>query len=88
MKHFGQSLHKKMHKIKKVVIHAPGKKPLTFKGGALHSQLGVPAGKPIPPGKKKAALAGTYGPLAKKRANFAFKGALAKGRKTHSNHSK
>jgi hypothetical protein len=59
-----------------------GQKPLTFKKGALHSQLGVPQGEPIPAGKKHAALAGRYGALAKKRASFAFKGALAAGRRT------
>lgn len=68
--------------MKTVTIQRKGSKPMTFKGGALHSQLGVPQGKPIPPGKKRAALAGKYGPLAKKRANFAFRGALAAGRKT------
>lgn len=65
-----------------VVIKAKGKKSMAFKKGGLHSQLGVPEGKPIPPGKKAAALAGKYGPLAKKRAVFAFKGALKAGRKT------
>jgi hypothetical protein len=69
-------------KTKMVVISKKGKKPLKFKGGALHSQLKVPAGQPIPAGKKKAALAGKYGSLAKKRAIFAFKGALKKGRQT------
>jgi len=67
---------------KLVTIRKRGMKPLKFKGGALHEQLGVPAGQPIPPGKKRAALAGRYGPLAKKRAVFAFRGALSKGRKT------
>lgn len=67
---------------KMVKIAAPGKKPLSFKKGALHAQLGVPAGKPIPASKKKAALSGKDGPLAKKRAVFAFKGALKAGRKT------
>ena len=66
----------------KKTIKAKGKKPITFKPGALHSQLGVPQGTPIPAAKKRAALAGKYGPLAKKRAVFAFKGALAAGRKT------
>lgn len=63
-------------------ISAKGKPPIKFHPGALHEQLGVPQGEPIPSGKKAAALAGKYGPLAKKRANFAFKGALAAGRKT------
>lgn len=56
--------------------------PMTFKRGALHSQLDVPQSDPIPAGTKQAALAGKYGPLAKKRASFAFTGALAAGRKT------
>lgn len=55
-----------------------------FKKGALHRQLGVPESKPIPAGKKKAALSGKYGSLAKKRAVAAFKGILAKGRQTAS----
>lgn len=59
-----------------------GQAPLRFKKNALHSQLGVPAGQPIPAAKKRAALSGQYGPLAKKRANFAFKGALAAGRRS------
>lgn len=60
----------------------PGQAPLKFKRGALHQQLGVPEGQPIPAGKKQAALSGRLGPLAKKRASFAFKGALRKGRQT------
>ncbi len=65
-----------------VTISAHGKRPLKFKRGALHEQLDVPEGEPIPAEKKAAALRGDYGPLAKKRANFAFKGALAAGRRT------
>jgi hypothetical protein len=64
------------------VIKSEGKKPMAFKKGGLHSQLGVPQDEKIPASKKSAALSGKYGPLAKKRANFAFKGALAAGRKT------
>lgn len=64
------------------VIRQKGKKPLKFEKGGLHQSLGVPQGEPIPASKKKAALAGEYGPKAKKQAVFAFKGALAKGRKT------
>lgn len=67
---------------KTVTISEKGKKPITFKQGGLHQQLGVPEGQNIPPGKKAAALAGKYGPLAKKRAINAFKGFLAAGRKT------
>lgn len=64
------------------VIKEKGKKPMSFKKGGLHSQLGVSQGEKIPASKKEAALSGKYGPLAKKRAVFAFKGALAAGRKT------
>jgi len=64
------------------VIKAKGKKPLTFKKGALHRALGVPQGQPIPAGKKQAALAGRYGPKVKKMAVLGFRGALAKGRAT------
>jgi len=71
-----------MAKSKKVTIKAPGKKPLKFNKGTLHTALGVPQGKPIPPGKKAAALRGDYGAAVKKKAVFAFKGALAAGRKT------
>src|SRR5262249_35573446 len=58
-----------------------GRKPLKFRKGALHEQLGVPAGEKIPAEKMAAAKAGSYGPLAEKRANFAT-GLLAAGRKT------
>ena len=64
------------------VIRAPGKKPIAFKKGALHKALGVPQGEKIPASKKAAALAGRYGPRVKRQANFAWKGALAAGRKT------
>lgn len=65
-----------------VTIKKKGKRPLRFRRGALHEQLGVPQGEPIPASKRQAALEGRYGPLAKKRAVFGFKGALAKGRET------
>lgn len=65
-----------------VTISKKGKKPIKFRGGALHRALHVPEGEPIPPGKKAAALAGRYGPAVKKMAVFAFRGALAAGRKT------
>ena len=69
-------------KKKMVVMRARGKRPIKFKKGALHEQLGVPEGEPIPENKKRDALAGRYGPLAKKRAQFAFRGALKAGRQT------
>jgi hypothetical protein len=58
-----------MAKVK--VIHKEGKKPIHFKPGALHSQLGVPQGEKIPTSKMHAALSGGLGALAKKRAMFA-----------------
>ena len=64
------------------VLRKKGEKPIGFKKGGLHAQLGVPQDEKIPAPKKRAALAGKYGKLAKKRAVFAFKGALAKGRQT------
>jgi hypothetical protein len=63
---------------KKVTISAPGKKPITFNKGGLHRSLNVPAGKPIPAAKRQAALAGKYGPKAKKQAQFA-KNVLKRG---------
>lgn len=64
------------------VIKKTGKKPITFKKGALHTALGIPQGQPIPASKREAALSGKYGPKVKKMAVFAFRGALAKGRRT------
>jgi hypothetical protein len=64
-----------------VTLRKKGKKPIRFKEGALHRQLGVPAGEKIPEGKMRAAAAGRYGPLAQRRARFAL-GLLAKGRRT------
>ena len=40
---------------KMVTMKAPGKKPITFKKGGLHQQLGVPAGEKIPASKMAAA---------------------------------
>jgi len=62
---------RKLASLPKAKITAPGKKPITFREGGLHASLGVPQGKPIPPSKMKAALAGRYGPLAAKQARFA-----------------
>ena len=66
---------------KKRTIRKAGVKPVTFKPGALHAQLGVPQGEKIPAAKMAAAKAGKYGPKAKKRADFAT-GMLAAGRRT------
>lgn len=65
----------------KQTIKAPGKAPISFKKGGLHTSLGVPQGKPIPKAKVDAAAAGKFGPKAQKQANFA-KNVLAKGQKT------
>lgn len=53
------------------VIHKEGHKPIHFKEGTLHSQLGVPQGEKIPKSKMRAALSGSKGALAEKRAQFA-----------------
>lgn len=45
-----------------------GQKPIKFKKGGLHQSVGVPQGKKIPQAKIQAALAGKYGPLAKRQA--------------------
>ena len=65
---------------KKKIIKKKGKKPITFKPGALHAQLGVPQGEKIPASKMAAARSGELGPLAEKRANFA-KNVLTGGKK-------
>lgn len=55
----------------KVIKGKSGEKPIHFKPGALHSQLGVPQGEKIPAFKMQAALSGKDGGLAAKRARFA-----------------
>lgn len=57
--------------MKTETIHESGKKPIKFHPGALHSELGVKQGGKIPASKMQAALSGSKGPLAKKRAEFA-----------------
>lgn len=74
-------------KKKIVTIHKKGKKPIKFRSGGLHESLHVPKGQKIPASKMRAALAGKYGPKAKKQAQFA-KNVLAKGRKTAMAHRK
>jgi hypothetical protein len=44
---------------------------ITFQRGGLHESLGVPEGQSIPPAKMAAALAGKYGPKAKRQAQLA-----------------
>ena len=60
---------------KKWMAEAFGKNP-----GALHRQLGVPAGKNIPEKKLQKAESGSMGPLAKKRAVLAETGKKYGGR--------
>ncbi len=48
-----------------------GQKPITFHPGGLHASTHTKPGEKIPASKWKAALAGRYGPKAKKQANFA-----------------
>jgi len=67
---------------KTFTLRKKGKKPAVFHTGKLHRALGVAEDEKIPEGKKNAALAGRYGPAVKKMAVAAFKGILAKGRKT------
>jgi hypothetical protein len=58
-----------MSKLK--VLHKAGKKPISFKPGTLHAELGVKQGEKIPAAKMAAAASGKDGALAKKRALFA-----------------
>ncbi len=48
----------------------PGQKKITMKVGGLHASTGTPQGQKIPASKLKKAMAGGYGPLAKKQAMF------------------
>jgi hypothetical protein len=67
-------------KTRTIAPSKPGQKPVTFKPGALHAQLGVAQGQKIPSDKMDAAKSGSLGALAQKRANFAT-GFLAAGKK-------
>ena len=58
-----------------------GQKKVTFREGGLHRSTNTPMGQKIPQDKIAKALAGGYGPLAKKQAAMA-QGMLKKGRKT------
>ncbi len=75
----------KKGKTTRVTMRAPGKKPVSFRKGALHSALGVPPDEKIPEAKMRAALAGRYGPKVKAMAVMA-RGMLAKGRRTAASH--
>lgn len=52
-------------------IHKAGHKPISFHTGGLHESTHTPPGEKIPASKRAAALAGNYGPKAKKQALFA-----------------
>ena len=56
---------------KMMMPQAKGQRPIRFQPGGMHKSLGVPMGKPIPAGKKAAALAGKYGDKAKRQALLA-----------------
>lgn len=57
---------------KKVTLKAkPGQKKITFKPGGLHKSLGLSPGTKIPAAAMSRAMAGHYGPTAKKQAMFA-----------------
>ncbi len=62
------------------VIKKAGHKPIHFKEGTLHSQLGVAQSDKIPSSKMGAALSGSYGALAEKRANFAKNVLVGRGK--------
>lgn len=64
-----------------VTMKKKGQPTIKFKKGGLHESLNVPQGKKIPASKMAAAIAGKYGPTAKKQALFA-KNVLGKGRRT------
>lgn len=59
-------------KLKVKTIHKEGKKPISFHPGGLHESTHTPAGEKIPASKRAAALAGNYGPKARKQALFAL----------------
>lgn len=48
-----------------------GQKPITYHPGGLHSSTGTPQGKKIPQAKFERALAGGFGPKARKQALMA-----------------
>lgn len=60
-----------MAKPKTETIRKKGKPSITFTPGGLHSSTGTPKGQPIPAAKKAKALAGGFGPKAKRQAQFA-----------------
>ncbi len=58
-----------------------GQKKVTFKEGGLHASTHTPMGQPIPKQKIQKALAGDYGPLARKQA-LMYVNMLKKGQRT------
>lgn len=51
-------------------IRKAGKNPITFKRGGLHRHTHTPMGQKIPDSKVRKAMAGGFGPEAKKEAMF------------------
>ena len=72
---------RKTPKVKTIKPTKPGQKKITFHPGGLHRSTGTPLGKKIPAKKRAAALAGRYGPKAKKEALFAQNVLVGKKRK-------
>lgn len=59
-------------KAQRVTLKAkPGQNKISFTKGGLHKSTDTPQGKKIPANKKAAALAGKYGPKARKQMLFA-----------------
>lgn len=54
----------------KKTIKKKGKKPITFQVGGLHASLGIPMSQHISATMMREALAGEFGPKAKKQAQF------------------
>lgn len=48
-----------------------GQRKITFTAGGLHKSTNTPQGQKIPASKMRRALAGGYGPKAKRQAQFA-----------------
>jgi len=48
----------------------PGQKKITFKKGGLHASTHTPQDEKIPEKKMAGALKGSFGPLAKRQAQF------------------
>lgn len=58
-------------KIRTIKPKKKGQKTIKYRPGGLHASTGTPKGQKIPKSKLRAALAGRYGPKAKKQADMA-----------------